>query len=77
MKKYLVLVMFMCGFMFARVDYSEMSNQELIAIMGYVKEENKKDFEKELKSRIPSLSQKEKEEYEKNLNENKVKKDEK
>lgn len=48
-------------------NFSEMSTQELIAIMGYVKSENKKKFENELKSRITTMSPKEKQEYQKNL----------
>ena len=39
----------------------------LIAIMGYVKPDNQKKFENELKSRVNSMSSKEKEEYLKNL----------
>ena len=49
------------------IDYSEMSTQELIAIMGYVKPANKYEFLRELNSRIPSMTPKEKKEYEKNL----------
>lgn len=49
------------------VDFSEMSTQELIEIMGYVKKENQHKFEKELKSRISTMSQNEKKQYEKNL----------
>ncbi|MCP4969529.1 MAG: DUF1104 domain-containing protein [Arcobacter sp.] len=45
------------------VDYSEMSTQELIAIMGYVEKNNEKDFNKELKSRIPTMNEKEKQKY--------------
>lgn len=54
-------------------NFSEMSTQELIAIMGYVKPDNQKKFEKELKSRIKSMSSKEKEEYLKNLSKMKKK----
>ncbi len=49
------------------VDYSEMSTQELIAIMGYVEKNNEKDFNKELKSRIPTMNEKEKQKYKINL----------
>lgn len=67
MKKCLLLILFISSFVFAKVDYSEMSTQELIAIMGYVKDENKVKFKNELKSRIPTMSEKEKAEYQKNL----------
>jgi len=48
-------------------DFSEMSTQELIAIMGYVKPENFKKFKKELENRVKTMSSKEKSKYTKNL----------
>ncbi len=48
-------------------DFSEMSTQELIAIMGYVKPTNLNKFKKELKSRVKSMTSKEKNKYLKNL----------
>jgi len=48
-------------------DFSEMSTQELIAIMGYVKPSNLPKFKRELRSRVNSMSQKEKKKYKKNL----------
>ena len=44
-----------------------MSNEELIALIGYVKIEEKKEFEKVLNERKDSFSKKEKEQYEKNI----------
>ena len=67
MKKTLILFFLIVGFVFAKVDYSEMSTQELIAIMGYVKAENKKQFVQELKSRVATMSISEKNSYENNL----------
>lgn len=67
MKKCLLLVLFISSIAFAKVDYSEMSTQELIAIMGYVKADNKAKFKAELQSRVPTMSQKEKKQYQKNL----------
>ncbi len=49
------------------VDYSEMSTQELIVIMGYVEKKNEAKFKKELQSRVPTMSPKEKAQYEANL----------
>ncbi len=68
MKKALVFLTFMIFInpLFA-VDYSEMSTQELIVIMGYVDKKNQNEFDKELKSRVPTMSSKEKALYEKNL----------
>ena len=48
------------------VDYSEMSTQELLAIMGYVKPENQSKFLQELESRKKSMTQQQKEIYNKN-----------
>lgn len=67
MKKTLILIFLMTSFVFAKVDYSEMSTQELIAIMGYVKDKNKKQFVQELTSRTSTMSEKEKAAYQNNL----------
>lgn len=67
MKKTLILFLLMISFLFAKEDYSEMSTQELIAIMGYVKAENKNKFVQELKSRVSTMSENEKKSYENNL----------
>jgi len=48
-------------------DFSEMSTQELIAIMGYVKSENLDKFKKELDKRVFSMTAEEKNKYLKNL----------
>ena len=52
MKKNVLICLLLFSFVFAKEDYSEMSTQELIAIIGYVKEDNKDSFLKELNSRI-------------------------
>ena len=49
------------------VDYSEMSTQELIAIMGYVEKKNVVKFKKELKNRVGTMNPKEKTKYKQNL----------
>lgn len=48
-------------------NYSEMSTEELIAIMGYVKPPEKKMFLRELNSRVSTMNAKEKRRYKKNL----------
>jgi hydrogenase-4 membrane subunit HyfE len=61
MKKIVIISLLLFTFVFAKQeDYSEMSNQELIAIIGYVKEDNKAKFIKELNSRIPTMTEAEK-----------------
>ena len=70
MKKIALIFLLLFTFVFAKQeDYSEMSTQELIAIIGYVKEENKIQFFKELNLRIPKMTEQEKIEYEQNLQE--------
>ncbi|RXJ83878.1 DUF1104 domain-containing protein [Arcobacter sp. CECT 8985] len=66
MIKSVFILLMLFSTIFAKTDFSEMSNQELIAIMGYVKQNDQRSFNKELKSRIPTMSQKEKKEYKKN-----------
>jgi hypothetical protein len=70
MKKITLMFILLFNFAFAKQeDYSEMSTQELIAIIGYVKEENKAKFIKELDLRISTMSQEEKNQYEQNIQE--------
>ena len=68
MKKIFLIFLLLFNFVFAKQeDYSEMSTQELIAIIGYVKEDNKAKFIKELNSRIPTMTEAEKAQYEENF----------
>ena len=70
MKKIAIIFLLLFTFLFAKhEDYSEMSTQELIAIIGYVKEENKVTFIKELNSRISTMTQEEKVQFEQNIKE--------
>jgi len=67
MKKILLSLMFITVSLFAKVDFSEMSTEELLAMIGYVKPANQKSFKKELDIRYPKMSDKEKSIYIKNL----------
>ena len=70
MKKIALIFLLLFTFVFAKQeDYSEMSTQELIAIIGYVKDENKAQFIKELNLRIPTMTQDEKVQFEQNIKE--------
>ena len=70
MKKSAIIFLLLFTFLFAKhEDYSEMSTQELIAIIGYVKDENKAQFIKELNLRIPTMTQDEKVQFEQNIKE--------
>jgi hypothetical protein len=55
------------SFLYAEENFSEMSTQELISIMGYVKKDNVQEFKKELDSRVKKMSEEEKLAYGKNL----------
>jgi hypothetical protein len=70
MGKIALIIFLLFSFVFAKEDYSEMSTQELIEIIGYVKEENQQSFLKELNSRIPKMSEYEKAQYEKRISGN-------
>lgn len=67
MKKITLVFLLIINFAFAKEDYSEMSTQELIAIIGYVKDSNKSAFIRELNSRIATMTPQEKVLYEKNM----------
>ena len=70
MKKIAIIFLLLFTFLFAKhEDYSEMSTQELIAIIGYVKDENKAQFIKELNLRISTMTQDEKVQFEQNIKE--------
>ncbi|MBC8238014.1 MAG: DUF1104 domain-containing protein [Helicobacteraceae bacterium] len=74
MKKTLLAFLLIFIFSFsleASENFSEMSTQELISIMGYVKKGELKKFTQELESRVKSMSEKEKKAYQKNLEKNK------
>ncbi|MBN2783095.1 MAG: DUF1104 domain-containing protein [Campylobacterales bacterium] len=63
-----LITIFLASSLIAGENFSEMSTQELIAIMGYVKNpQDKEKFKKELQSRLKGMSASEKEAYEKNL----------
>jgi hypothetical protein len=55
------------SFLYAEANFSEMSTQELISIIGYVEKNDLKKFKKELESRVVNMSEAEKKAYNKNL----------
>ena len=65
--KIFLLTSLFVTYLMAAENFSEMSTQELIAIMGYVKPVESKEFQRELVSRVKSMSAKEKQIYTKNL----------
>lgn len=67
MKKIIFSLVFLVVSLVAKTDFSEMSTEELLAMIGYVKPANQKSFVKELELRYPKMSKKEKSVYVKNL----------
>ncbi len=67
MKKILFLFVVFVVTVFAKVDYSAMSTEELLAMMGYVSPKNRSKFETELKSRVKNMNSKERKIYFRNL----------
>ncbi len=57
-------LLIMVSFLFAKVDYSQMSNEELIALIGYVSPKNQKEFDDEIQKRKKTFSKDELEKYE-------------
>lgn len=60
-----VVILLLFSFAFSKSDYSQMSNEELIALIGYVSEKNLKDFNKELQKRVSTFTEQEKQQYKK------------
>ncbi|MBL3519299.1 DUF1104 domain-containing protein [Aliarcobacter lanthieri] len=69
MKRLFILIVLLTSFLFAKENYSQMSNQELIEIIGFVSEKDKASFLKELEIRVPKMNVNEKIQYEKRLQE--------
>jgi len=69
MKRFFILFVLFVNFLFAKENYSQMSTQELIEIIGFVSEENKAFFLKELELRVPKMNENEKTQYKKRLQE--------
>ena len=67
MKKIIFSLIFLAVSLIAKTDFSEMSTEELLAMIGYVKPANQKSFNEELELRYPKMSKKEKSIYVKNL----------
>lgn len=66
MKKIIIIFFLLLSFLNAE-NFSEMSTQELIAIMGFVTNDKINDFNLELNNRVTTMNEKEKKEYLKNL----------
>ena len=69
MRRGFLLFFLLFGVTFAKENYSQMSTQELIEIIGFVDEKDRVSFQKELEFRVPKMKYFEKTQYEKRLNE--------
>jgi len=67
MKKYIFSLLFIGVSLFASVDYSSASTEELLAMMGYVPTKNIQAFRQELNQRLSTMSIKEKKIYKQNI----------
>lgn len=64
MKKALFFTLFLLSTLFAKTDFSEMSTEELIALIGYVEEPKMERFLKELTQRFEQMNDEQKALYE-------------
>ena len=67
MKKVFVLLFFIVNLILAKENFSQMSNQELIEIIGFVDEKDMASFQKEIELRLKKMNNNEKAQYEKRL----------
>ena len=67
MKKVFCCLLIFSMALFAKVDYSVVSTEELMAMVGYVPAENQSAFLREVNARIRTMSAKEKQIYQQNI----------
>lgn len=60
MKKALFACLILLCSLFANIDFSEMSTEELVALIGYVEQPEEEHFYQELDLRIPQMSEEQK-----------------
>ncbi len=63
MKKVIFSLVFLVVSLVAKSDFSEMSTEELLAMIGYVEPANQESFQKELELRYPQMNKQEKSIY--------------
>lgn len=64
MKRSFSVLCFAFGLLFAKADFSEMSTEELVAMIGYVEQSKEAHFYKELEQRTHQMSEAQKALYE-------------
>ena len=64
MKKIFVVWLLLCSILIAKTDFSEMSIEELIALIGYVDLSKEERFYQELDKRVEQMSEEQKALYE-------------
>ncbi|WP_263832348.1 DUF1104 domain-containing protein [Sulfurospirillum oryzae] len=64
MKKIFFVCLITLGFLFAKTDFSEMSTEELVALIGYIDPPKEERFYEELDKRVVTMSEEQKALYE-------------
>lgn len=64
MRKVLFVCVLFSSLLLAKADFSEMSTEELIALIGYVDSSKDKPLYQELEKRVESMSEEQKKFYE-------------
>ena len=64
MKRFLSLLALSVSLLIAKADFSEMSTEELIALIGYVDAEKEEPFYRELEKRVSQMDEAQKTLYE-------------
>jgi len=57
MKKLALILIIMVSFLCAKTDFSDMSTEELVALIGYVDAKKEVPFYEELDKRVPQMSE--------------------
>lgn len=64
MKKIALIFILLVSFLYAKADFSEMSTEELVALIGYVDATKEERFYQELDKRVPQMNEEQKAIYE-------------
>lgn len=64
MRKILFVCLIVLATLYAKADFSEMSTEELIALIGYIDQDKETSFYQELDKRLETMSEEQKALYE-------------
>lgn len=63
MLKKILISLALCSCLFAETDFSDMSTEELLALIGYVQNDNETKLARELAKRVSQMDDEEKQVY--------------